>query len=369
MSELKAFDDTKAGGVKGLVDEGLTKVPPLFHHPPDKFPIASDTKNTMIPVIDLEGVAKDPMKRQQVVSRIREACETWGFFQVVNHGIPLSVLDGMKDGIRRFFEQDVDVKKEFYTRDGKKPFFYYGNFDLYGSGSLPLKWRDSFGCHLAPRVLNPQDFPEVCRDIILEYRTNIMKLGITLFELLSETLNLHSNYLRDMELGCTDRISCAGHYYPASPEPELTMGTIKHSDASFLTVLLQDYIDGLQIFHKDKWINIRHVPETLVVNVGDFLQGETLIKSSFSLCPPHFHLCCRHPHLLLLLSVLTPPSTALTPHTLHVIRLLSSRFIRVLRDSPSFMEHKDRRGFTSFKRKNHRCLFRLRGGALLRRPA
>ncbi|MED6222204.1 hypothetical protein PIB30_062130 [Stylosanthes scabra] len=99
-----------------------------------------------------------------------------------------------------------------------------------------------------------------------------MKLGITLFELFSETLNLHSNYLRDMELGCIDRISCAAHYYPACPEPELTMETIKHSDASFLTVLLQDHIDGLQIFHKDKWVNVRFVPETLVVNVGDLLQ-------------------------------------------------------------------------------------------------
>ncbi|MED6222208.1 hypothetical protein PIB30_062134 [Stylosanthes scabra] len=268
MGELKAFDERKTG-VKGLVDAGLTKIPILFHHPPEKFPIASDAESSMIPVIDLEGVAKDPMKRQQVVSRIREACETWGFFQVVNHGIPLSVLEDMKDGVRRFFEQD-DVKKEFYTRDRTKPFFYNSNSDFYSSS--PLNWRDSFGCHLAPRILNPQDFPEVCRDIILDYRTNIMKLGITLFELLSETLNLHSNYLRDMELGCTDRISCAGHYYPVCPQPELTMGNTKHSDASFLTVLLQDDIGGLQIFHKDKWLNIRSAPKTLVVNIGDLLQ-------------------------------------------------------------------------------------------------
>ncbi|MED6152217.1 hypothetical protein PIB30_089723, partial [Stylosanthes scabra] len=158
IAELKAFDDTKAG-VKGLVDEGVTKIPTLFHHPPDeKFPIASNTES-MIPVIDLEGIVKDPMKRKQVVSRIRKACETWGFFQVVNHGIPLSVLEDMKDGVRRFFEQDVEIKKEFYTRDGKKPFFYHSNFDLYSSS--PLSWRDSFGCHLAPHILNPQDLPEV----------------------------------------------------------------------------------------------------------------------------------------------------------------------------------------------------------------
>ncbi|MED6186132.1 hypothetical protein PIB30_063890, partial [Stylosanthes scabra] len=62
-------------------------------------------------------------------------------------------------------------------------------------------------------------------------------------------------------------------------------------------------------------------------------------------------------HLLLLLSALTLPSNALTPH-----------IVRVPRAPPPFMEREDRRGFTSFKRKNHRRLFRLSGGALLRRP-
>ncbi|MED6108018.1 hypothetical protein PIB30_019608 [Stylosanthes scabra] len=269
IAELKAFDDTKTG-VKGLVDEGVTKIPTLFHHPPEKFPIASDAESTMIPVIDLEGVAKDPITRQQVVSRIREACETWGFFQVVNHGIPLSVLEDMKDGVRRFFEQDVEAKKEVHTRDDMKAFVYNSNFDLYSSSAL--NWRDTFACQLAPEPPKPEDLPEVCRDILLEYGANMMKFGTILFELLSESLNLHSNYIRDMKLGITEQIRCAGHYYPACPEPELTMGTTKHCDASFLTVLLQDHIGGLQILYEDKWIDVRPVPGTLVVNIGDLLQ-------------------------------------------------------------------------------------------------
>ncbi|XP_020964951.1 1-aminocyclopropane-1-carboxylate oxidase homolog 1 isoform X3 [Arachis ipaensis] len=274
MSELKAFDDTK-GGVKALVDGGVTKIPTMFYHPLDKFPNSSNTEHSLIPVIDLEGVAKDPITRQQVISRIREASETWGFFQVVNHGIPGSVLEEMKEGIKRFFEQDVEVKKEVYSRDNTKPFFYNSNFDLYTSSAL--NWRDSFGCQIVPLIGKPQDLPEVCRDILLEYGNNVMKLGITLFELLSESLNLHSNYLRDMKLGCTDQISCAGHYYPPCPEPELTMGTTKHSDGAFLTVLLQDHIGGLQILHNDKWIDVHPVPETLVVNIGDLLQVSSLL--------------------------------------------------------------------------------------------
>ena len=71
-----------------------------------------------------------------------------------------------------------------------------------------------------------------------------------------------------------------GHYYPACPEPELTMGTTKHSDNDFLTVLLQDQVGGLEVLYEDKWIEIPPVPGALVINIGDFLQARFL----FLLC-------------------------------------------------------------------------------------
>ncbi|XP_061374961.1 1-aminocyclopropane-1-carboxylate oxidase homolog 1-like isoform X2 [Gastrolobium bilobum] len=276
LRELKAFDDMKTG-VKGLVDEGVAKIPRIFHHQPDKFVKASNLGNTehIIPVIDLAGVGKDQSTRQEIIGRIREASETWGFFQVVNHGIPVTVLEDIKDGVRRFHEKDSEVKKELYTRDQTRPFVYNSNFDLYSSPAL--NWRDTFACYLAPYTPKPEDLPVVCRDILLEYGTNIMKLGIALFELLSEALGLHSDHLKNM--GCAEGLFFLGHYYPACPEPELTMGTTKHSDNCFLTVLLQDHIGGLQVLYKDKWIDIPPVPGALVVNIGDLLQASFLFKS------------------------------------------------------------------------------------------
>lgn len=266
--ELKAFDDTKLG-VKGLVDAGITKIPRIFYHPPDTFKKASDLgyKDYTIPVIDLASIHDDPSQRRRVVERVKEASETWGFFQIVNHGITVSTLKEILDGVIRFYEQDSEVKKEFYTRD-QRPFMYNSTFNLYTKA--PASWKDSFFCDLAPNAPKPEDLPSICRDILLDYSNQVKELGTLLFELLSEALGLNSSYLIDMDSNVG--LFAFGHYYPPCPEPELTLGTIKHADLDFITVLLQDHIGGLQVLHQDTWIDMPPVPGALVVNIGDFLQ-------------------------------------------------------------------------------------------------
>ncbi|KAM1301645.1 hypothetical protein ACFX2H_012653 [Malus domestica] len=105
------------------------------------------------------------------------------------------------------------------------------------------------------------------RDILVEYSKHVMKLGKLLFELLSEALGLKPSRLNDMD--CSEGLLILGHYYPSCPQPELTMGTSKHADNDFLTVLLQDHIGGLQVLHQRKWVDVPPVPGALVLISND----------------------------------------------------------------------------------------------------
>ncbi|KAK1414423.1 hypothetical protein QVD17_30167 [Tagetes erecta] len=121
---------------------------------------------------------------------------------------------------------------------------------------------------MAPDPPNPQQLPQPCRDILIEYSKQVTKLGCSLFELLSEALGLASSHLND--IGCADGLATICHYYPASPQPELTIGARRHADNDFITILLQDHVGGLQFLHQNQWVD---VPSgALVVNIGDLLQ-------------------------------------------------------------------------------------------------
>lgn len=270
-SEVKAFDEMKLG-VKGLVDARISTIPRIFHHPhlssTDRTPpLPSSTMK--IPTIDLGGgVFESTATRESIVSKVNEAVERYGFFQAVNHGIPIDVMEKMKDGIRGFHEQDPDVRKKFYSRDYAKKVTYSSNFDIYSSASA--NWRDTLSCFMYPVAPKTEDLPEICGEIMLDYSKRVMELGELIFELLSEALGLNPNHLKEMD--CTKGLLMLSHYYPPCPEPDLTYGTSPHSDRSFLTILLQDLIGGLQVQQDGYWVDVPPVPGALLVNLGDLLQ-------------------------------------------------------------------------------------------------
>ncbi|KAG9131374.1 hypothetical protein Leryth_027411, partial [Lithospermum erythrorhizon] len=214
--ELTEFDETN-GGVKGLVDSGIKEIPSIFIHPSNllhKPTTSSKNKQLFFPVIDLGGIYdKDPIMSNEIVDQIRHASVSWGFFQVINHGIELKVMEEMISGTRRFFEQDIKVLKEWYTRDLQERLciiamlIFTPHVLQIGEMLVILVWfligQNQKNC-LASAVLLSHSKRS---NILMEYSEQIMKLGKTLFELLSEGLGLDPNHQEDID--CASKVSRA----------------------------------------------------------------------------------------------------------------------------------------------------------------
>lgn len=116
-----------------------------------------------IPAIDLNGVGdKGSSRREQIVEQVKNTSEKWDFFQVVNHGIPMEVLEEMLNRVCEFNEQGAELKKSYYSRDPERMVKLNTNYDFYMSKAA--NWRDTLLVDMLNSYhLNPQDLPSVCR--------------------------------------------------------------------------------------------------------------------------------------------------------------------------------------------------------------
>ncbi|OVA06044.1 Oxoglutarate/iron-dependent dioxygenase [Macleaya cordata] len=269
--DVKDFDDSKVG-VKGLLDSSgttLTTIPLIFVHPPDqRFSDLKPTSAGEIPVIDFSGLVNnsDHQRRPEIVNQIREAASTWGFFQVINHGIPRDVINRIISAVRSFHEQPMDIKKMFYGRGQSVCFL--SNSDLYQSKAA--SWRDTLKVVLGPEPPKMEKIPEVCRDEVIMWAHHEIVVGEMLMELMSEGLGVGPGRLKEM--GCLESRIMLGQYYPYCPQPDLTVGIVPHTDQSIVTLLVQDQVGGLQVKHGEEWVNVKPIEGAITVNVGDFLQ-------------------------------------------------------------------------------------------------
>lgn len=271
MKEVKEFSESKIG-VKGLSDSGITSIPRIFIHPPQTLsqlkPTSSSSFSSIhIPVIDLSNL-DSPHHRPKIVDQIREASKTWGFFQVINHGVALSVLEETVNAVKSFHDQPHQVKAKISVGEERRGVVYTSNNDLYRSEAAT--WHDYLQVWMAPQPPEVERMPEICRREVIAWDTHAKKVAETLMELLSEGLGLEPGKFK--ELTFSDTRLFVGVCYPHCPQPDLTMGLASHTDPTVLTVLLQNHVPGLQVKHGDEWVDVKPVPGGLIINAGDFLQ-------------------------------------------------------------------------------------------------
>ncbi|OMO62045.1 Oxoglutarate/iron-dependent dioxygenase [Corchorus olitorius] len=267
--EVFDFVVNKGNGIKGLVDAGIETVPDLYILPVEDRLEASEVVSVdSIPVIDASNL-DDP----KVTDSICEAASKWGFFQIINHGVPLQVLNNVREAAHKFHGLPYQEKNKYWV--GNSPTHTVTLTTSFApQAETALEWKDYLAFRFVPG--DQESFalwPPVCREEVVEYMKRAEPVIWKLLKVLLKGINVKEiDKAREYTFLDTPVVYC--NYYPRCPNPDLTAGVLPHSDIATLTLLLQDDSGGLYVRATDdhSWIHVPPIHGALVINIGDCLQ-------------------------------------------------------------------------------------------------
>ncbi|KAI3708220.1 hypothetical protein L2E82_37380 [Cichorium intybus] len=250
-------------------------LPELFFVKPCKPNNNNPPNFPTIPLIDLS--------RSDSKHLLVKACQEFGFFKVVNHGVPMKFISKLESEAIKFFSSPLSLKQ----KAGPPNPFGYGNKRLGQNGDFG--WVEYLLLNAKLDQKNPpfsifDENPEKILRIVKDYVTAVKKMACEILELLADELklkprNVFSKLLMDEQSDSVFRVN----YYPPCPDLQehetkgkKLIGFGEHTDPQIISVLRSNNTSGLEISLRDgSWMSVPPDSNSFFINVGDSLQVMT----------------------------------------------------------------------------------------------
>lgn len=239
-----------------------------------------------IPVIDLGLLEGGPAAIACLSREMREACETVGFFYVKNHGVGAESVASIFAESRRFFDLPEPERQALaitrspfyrgYLAQGERGTNLKRAADILEAFNLGIDLGpDDPGVRAGKPLHGPNQWPASLpgfREAVGAYQQTMNALTQRIIRALAGAIEVPFETLRPMFERPLTQIRLL-HYPPQPPEVDSMMGARPHQDTSFITILLQDAVGGLEVQAKNgEWLAAPPRPDMFVVNVGEFLE-------------------------------------------------------------------------------------------------
>ncbi|XP_026441708.1 probable 2-oxoglutarate/Fe(II)-dependent dioxygenase [Papaver somniferum] len=227
-----------------------------------------------IPVIDFSFLTSgSPDQRSKVIEDLRNACQDWGFFMVMNHGVPVSLKKELMDSCKDFFDLSPEEKSAYrgnhviwthviWTMDGTDNML---DHNIPAAESVSF-WRDQLKVWVHPIFDSPPK-PEGLSKILCEYTKRTREITKELLKAIMEGLEFEED---EIEMSLKQKSGAqifSANQYPPCPQPELAIGLPPHTDNGILTLLVQNDIGGLQIKNRGNGSNNVVLNELIILTL------------------------------------------------------------------------------------------------------
>jgi isopenicillin N synthase-like dioxygenase len=246
------------------------------------------TAVSTIPVIDFEPCfAGKRGMLEAAAAEVRRALEDVGFFVMVNHGVPLPMIERTFAEARRFHDQPLDRKMALRMNEHNNGYMAQGRYAVWTSDVNANDKPDLNEAFFCKRERGPEDpllasgrrfvglnrWPDDVpgfREIVLAYTDAMDDLSRRVLPVCAVALELAPNAF-DAAFAESQFSFRLSHYPPVVAEPN-QFGIAPHTDANFLTFLAQSEVPGLQVrMPSGEWLDVPYVPGSYAVNSGDMM--------------------------------------------------------------------------------------------------
>ena len=259
---------------------------------PSQPPVRPDAPEE-IPVLDLGPyLAGAPGALQRLGAELRRAFEQIGFYFIVGHGVPQSLVDAAFAEAERFHALPLDDKLAIMIDENLVGYMPVRGSVTRHSQINPNNKPNVNEAFFARRDIGP-DHPDIVagktfralnkwpanlpgfREAVVAYQAAMEKLAKSLLPLYAVALDLAPNYFDTLfaDPMYTLRMS---HYPQQNEGTANEFGLAPHTDTSFMTMLAQNKIPGLSIrLPTGRWVDAPAIDGAFLVNGGDLLRRWT----------------------------------------------------------------------------------------------
>ncbi|CAM0882644.1 unnamed protein product [Alopecurus aequalis] len=244
----------------------LASTPAVDHIPLLRSPDPRDYFAGM-PVVDLSSPGAP--------RAMADACERFGFFKLVNHGVPVDTMERLESEAVSFFSLSQAEK----DRSGPAYPFGYGSKRIGLNGDMG--WLEYLLLAVESASLSgacPVPSCAVFRAALNEYIAAVRKVAVRVMEAMAEGLGIAplDALSRMVTAEGSDQVFRVNHYPPCHALQGLgcsATGFGEHTDPQLISLLRSNGTSGLQIaLHNGQWVSVPSDRDAFFVNVGDSLQ-------------------------------------------------------------------------------------------------
>jgi isopenicillin N synthase-like dioxygenase len=229
-------------------------------------------KSLILPEISIDDI--------QVVSKVKTACENFGFFYLKCDNIEL--LETTFSESKKFFNLSYEEKYSCLCNKGNLGYTSFQDETLAPHIQSCGDTKEGYYIGRDPDCDEEMQYQNVWppehlglsewEHVMKQYHLECCHLGLKVVRIISEALELPPHYFDHYFEKPTALLRLIKYGKLLSNPNNGVFGAGEHTDYGMITLLATNDVSGLQIFLNNTWIDVPPRPDCYIVNLGDCLQ-------------------------------------------------------------------------------------------------